>query len=211
MSINIKCLNPGGYSANCYILTDEATGQTAILDPGGFDAELEDILKNADVKYICLTHRHYDHVLGAAAAKKLTGAKVAIHSQDACGIHNSADCLASHAPYAEFTPLNEDVALEDGDLLKLGDTTISVMHTPGHTAGGVCYIADDVIFSGDTIFKDSIGRLDLPSGSADDMAQSLKRINHLEGGFTILPGHGPATTLQHERQSNPHMASLRNK
>lgn len=195
------------FFTNCYIVQDEGTGRTAIIDPGEFNETIKeqiDRIGNEYIDYILLTHCHIDHILGAKELHEYTGAPVVIHSADAAGlIDNNINCInffsgSGSAPEADQT-------VNEGDRLSLGDLTIKVMHTPGHTIGSCCYIIDDTIFSGDTIFRMSCGRTDLPTGDDVKLMRSLGRIADMEGDYKIYSGHGEPTTLEFERKSNMYL------
>ncbi len=191
----------GGYACNSYILTDEKSGDTAVIDPAFFTAEMKRKIEpiKDKVKYILLTHRHFDHLLGVYGVKQMCkNAKVAIHALDADGLRSKEKSLSTsfgvELPH-EQTELEPDILLSDGDEITLGELTLRVMHTPGHSAGSIMYIVDDVIFSGDTIFDGSIGRCDLETGSMREMRMSLRKIRAMEGGYTVYTGHGNPTRL----------------
>ena len=199
----LQRLETGLIRENCYVITDAATGETAVIDPGSFDERLKKAVgEPAKVKYILLTHRHFDHVTGVPGLKAYTGAKVIIHGEDAPGLKDEMRRAASSG----FQPVGADLTVGDGDTLTLGGLSIRVLHTPGHTKGGVCYIIDDVVgsvmFSGDTLFLNDIGRMDFPDGDWRDMVASLKKLEELPGDYTVYPGHGPSTTLGFERKNN---------
>jgi len=200
MPITIQTCTPGtGFTANCYIITDTTSNVSAIIDPGDCDAALEQLVTGLDVRYILLTHRHFDHICGTARLKALLpAAKVAIHVNDACGLEHGEDSLALQRGI-DFIPCMPDILLVGNDILPLGGTNIQVLHTPGHTIGGVCYIIDDNIFSGDTLFCEGIGRLDLPTGNFEAMNASLRALFALKGDYNLFPGHNEATTLAAEQ------------
>lgn len=208
VNLKIRSFVMGLLGENCYALTDETSGQTAIIDPGAMTAEFEAYLKAlpaGSVPYILLTHGHFDHILGAAHVQRLTGAKIIIHELDAPCL---TDETASMADY-EYPGIQEyvqaDRLVHDGDEIVLGALTLRVMHTPGHTRGGVCYVCGDVIFSGDTLFCHTCGRTDFPGGSTEEMLASLHHLAELEGNYEVYPGHNRATTLDEERVKNRYM------
>ena len=208
--MNIKTLVLGPLQTNCYILEDPISGEIAIIDPAVADESLFEAIrgKESKVKFILLTHRHIDHSFGVVDLKELTHAEIAISSLDECGLYSEKDSLYSEISYlyqGGFQALKADVLLREGDVLRLGEVEIRVIATPGHTAGGVCFIAEDNIFSGDTLFFENIGRLDFPTGSYGDMMGSLQKLAALEGDYNVFSGHGCATTLQHEREKNTYI------
>lgn len=172
--MDIKQIIVGPLRTNCYLLINN--NELAVIDPG---AEPEKILKQinmskAKVKYIINTHFHYDHILGNRKIKKKTGAKVLIHEAE--------------KDFIDFIP---ERALKDGDKIKIGSISLKVVHTPGHSAGGICLFGNGFVFTGDTLFKNAYGRVDLPTSSSEDMEKSLKKLSNLiKPGTTVYPGHG---------------------
>lgn len=210
MSLDIQKMPLGPVEANTYIITDEDTNETAVIDCGYFSPELKDLLKDKNVKYILLTHGHYDHILGVPELKKFTNAPVLIHTLDAACLYDEVKSLNSISGCPAQTKIEADTLLNDGDTIALGNTILSVMHTPGHTKGGVCFVdeADRVIFSGDTLFCLTAGRTDFDGGSFEELMTSLKKIKELDGDYAIYPGHNRATTLSFERIKNRYMRRI---
>ena len=210
MSVTVDSLALGPVSANTYIVTDDATGETAVIDAGACTDELLDKLKDKSVRYILLTHGHYDHILGVPALKAHTGAEVLIHKADADCFWDTEKSLASFDHSFSQTPMKADRLLSDGEEIHLGETVLSVLHTPGHTKGGVCYIdyQDRLIFSGDTLFCLTAGRTDFPGGSFEELMASLITLRNLPGDYIVYPGHNRATTLEHERVRNRYMRRI---
>lgn len=193
--------------ANCYLLIDEKSGDSALVDPGWYSKETEKFVYShggINLKYILLTHGHFDHILGVQWFKQASGAAVAIHSADADKLTDPVKSLCEgHFPERQ-TPVNADILLEDGDTVQLGDEKIKVMHTPGHTSGSVCFILenDRTIISGDTLFCRTVGRTDFSDGSDEEMYKSIKKLILLDGDYRVLPGHNRETTLDSERTRN---------
>lgn len=186
----------GPLETNCYVLADEQTRRCAILDPGGDGAALARWLEQQRLTpaYLFLTHGHYDHVGGIAEVRaEYPDLPVYVHEADIALPPQMARGLSWTNTYGE------------GDTLSLDSITFRVLHTPGHTPGSVCLIAGNLLFSGDTLFAGSCGRTDFPGGSWKEMLASLKRLAQLEGDYTVLPGHGEASTLETERATNPYM------
>lgn len=193
--------------ANCYILTDEKTGISGIADIGWYTDSLDNYIKSKDMKveYIILTHGHFDHIMGVAKAREATGAKILIHKDDAiCLKDKNFNLMNTFGVKAEFEPCEPDIIANDGDIIKIGESELKTMHTPGHSKGSVIFIDNDGhnIISGDTLFHSTVGRTDTLGGSIEEMKVSVKKILALDGDYDIYPGHGPATTLSHERVRN---------
>ncbi|MBR5191248.1 MAG: MBL fold metallo-hydrolase [Clostridia bacterium] len=196
-----------GFETNTYIVTDEATGETLVVDPSLPEEALVQKLEGKNIKYILLTHGHYDHLGGVNFVKEKTGAKVVIHKEDLEMLLDGN----KNEYYSKYTspmpPMSADILVEDGSEIPFGNTKIKVLHTPGHTKGGVCYIFNDdrVMFSGDTLFRLTAGRTDLYGGDARTELMSLAKIGELDGDYQVYPGHDRATTLDFERQYNRYM------
>ena len=195
--MKIISMQVGPIMTNCYILIDEESKKTAVIDPGEDADRILAALREEDsqVEYILLTHGHYDHTTAVPELHAaLPQARIYIHQADANGAGSKLFPLAGQV---------EDLLLYDeGDTLALGGLTIQVLHTPGHSPGSVTLQVGDVLFSGDTLFAASCGRTDLPGGSYDQMMASLKRLGELEGEFRVLPGHNAPSTLDREREYN---------
>ncbi len=213
--LKIETFSVAPLESNCYVLTDEQSGLAAVIDPGYPDgAGFERALNAGDkLKYILLTHRHFDHVLGAAALKRLTGAKIAVGRLDACGVSSAqASMFTDFSMYYDIEQelTQADVLLDEGDEIALGSSKFTVLHTPGHTEGSVCFVCGDDIFTGDTLFCGSMGRVDFDTGDIRQMAQSLARLAKLDGSMRVYPGHDSATTIERERKFNEYMKRAEN-
>ena len=196
--------------ANCYLLGCEQTSQSCIIDPGG---AAETILAASSaaglqIRAILLTHGHFDHMAAAQAVATATGADVHVHQEDAEAARNpdpSWRLFTDRAP----DPVRRLVELADGDELPVGTLKLEVIWTPGHSPGSVCYRLEDRVFTGDTLFRGSVGRTDLPGGDEEMLVRSLReRIGALPDDTELYPGHGPATTVGEERRSNPFLRQL---
>ncbi len=200
----------GIFAVNCYLVVSEA-GNAALIDaPEGAERILAAAEKNGvKIKKILLTHGHCDHIESLAELASAAGAEVYIHEMDAGKLTDSYTNLSEFfSEYLEnpATPYGDAVCLSDGDTVELDELKFTVLHTPGHTSGSVCYIIDDVMFSGDTLFKNSIGRTDMPDGNQITLFESLKRLEDFRGeygDYRLLSGHGSETTLMREKNNNP--------
>ena len=196
--MQVKVLQVGPIGTNCYILEDEAARLAAVIDPGDEAEKILSVLKEDEVetRYILLTHGHYDHTTGVPDLHRaLPKAQVYIHKADAQGAGSRLFPLAGEIADLHF--------YDEGDTLPLGGLTIHVLHTPGHSKGGVTLQVGDVLFCGDTLFAGSCGRTDLNGGSYEEIMQSLKRLGQLPGDYHVCPGHDVTSTLERERKTNP--------
>lgn len=199
-----------GFTVNVYIVTDVETGVTAVIDPSLPEKELLKKLEGKDVQYIFFTHGHSDHSCGAKMIKENTGAKTVIHKDEEEMFHDiyknqfHVNCELLDT---DFPDVDIDILADDGTELVLGNTIVTVMHTPGHSMGSVCYLfkEDGIMFSGDTLFRLTAGRVDLYGGDARAELMSLAKIGELEGDYKVYPGHEEETTLDFERQYNRYM------
>lgn len=207
--IKIKIYHVTGLATNCCYLVDEATGKSAVVDPGEksdrLNAQIEQ--DGGSLEYVILTHGHYDHICYAKQLAEKFGAKIITGKNNNQFLSNVElnETLVHGIP---FEPFSADILLGDGDTFMLGETKIKYIYTPGHTIGCGVYIFDDVMLSGDTLFCESYGRTDLPTGDDHNMMASIKKLKELEGDYQVIPGHGPMTTLSHERKYNPLMRRL---
>lgn len=189
---------------NCYLIVDEKTNESALVDCSVCNGEMLSLIGDTDLKYILLTHGHYDHIGGVKEVKERFGAKVVISAEDEKMLCSSKHSLAIFTGGIQNNA-QADIIVSDGDELTLGDIKIKVLATPGHTKGGVCYIAERALFTGDTMFCCSCGRTDFPGGSVSEMLASLKRLVSLDGDYKVYPGHDEISTLDFERQNNPYI------
>lgn len=194
----------GSMDNNCSLIIDEKTNQSALVDCNEFSQKMIDMIGDTDLKYILLTHGHFDHIIGVKSVKEKYGAQVVISKEDEPMLNSSKLSLAVFCN-APQNNVDADIIVKDGDEITLGETKIKVMATPGHTSGSVCYIAENCIFSGDTLFYCSCGRTDFPSGSPEQMMSSLQKLKALDGNYKVYTGHNNLTTLDFERKNNPYM------
>ena len=200
--MEIKVLPLGNLQANCYLISSE--NAAVVIDPG-FESEIvTNFLKdNFDKdRIILLTHAHFDHIGGAFNLRESTNTKIAIGLQDNPALSNSSYSLTAMFG-TKLTPFSADLLLNDGQIISIGDLEFKVIHTPGHTVGGVCYLLQDVLFSGDTLFDGSIGRTDFPGGDFSVLEQSVKKLYALKDETLVLSGHGGQTTIEREKYYNP--------
>lgn len=185
-----------GWESNSYLVT--SGNHAALIDAGASAKEVLDALKkeNAELEYIILTHGHFDHTICADKLRELTNAKLAIHKDDAemlADAEKSALALF-FGRYDTVTPA--EILLEDGDSLSLGEEKLTLIHTPGHSKGSSCFLAQNALFTGDTLFNGGYGRYDLHGGDADTLFSSLSSLKELDGELDIYPGHGDGTKLK---------------
>lgn len=202
----IKCLKVGPIETNCYIACDTVSNRAVIIDPGADSARIISAFSETGctADYVILTHGHADHMSAVREVLQSTQAKLAVFADELPLLKDPEKNLYNMITKGQFEPLEPEILLHDGDTLTLGSIQIKVLHTPGHTAGSCCLLTQDTLFSGDTLFKESSGRTDLPTGSGEDIKKSLERIFKLEGDLKVLPGHGDFTTLDFERKNNPY-------
>lgn len=208
MPLTVKSVCVSMMETNCYIITDEKTRLSAVIDPGEYCNALVKMLSDnavTSLEYILLTHGHFDHIQGVKKLKEHYGGKVVIHKEDEKCFTNSYYSL-SDVFLKSTEPLGKaDITVKDADKLLLGESEITVMHTPGHTQGGVCYISGDIMFTGDTLFAENIGNSNFPGGNMLTLLQSVASLAALEGDYKVYPGHGEATALEYERRNNPYI------
>lgn len=188
---------------NCYVILDEKTKETMVIDPGGEPEKIAEVLDilGGNLKYIFLTHCHADHIGGIAELKRLKGGKVLISRPDSEGLYNEDINLAYYINM-EKPELEADSRVDDNDLIHIGDIEFKVIATPGHTRGGLCLYSEKegLVFTGDTLFNGAWGRTDLPTGSFEEIINSITtRLMVLPDETIVYPGHGKITMIQDEK------------
>lgn len=199
-----------GYGANCWIIIDEETGEFALIDPSPTGAAFEEFLEKRglckkNMKYILLTHGHFDHITGADEIRDASGTPLAIHEADADFLTNSDKNAYKYFFREDLIMRPAEIILHDGDVLPLGKSEIKVVSTPGHTEGSVCFFVGDNIYTGDTLFDRSIGRTDLVGGDQGKLEESLRKLIALDRDYNIYPGHGSVSTLYKQIKFNPYL------
>jgi len=201
----IKKLEVGPIMANCFIVGCENTKEAVVIDPGDdADRILMELAKSEfKVKYLINTHGHFDHVGANKRMKEVTGAELAIHPDDEHMLEELSRSATMFGLSAENSP-PADILLNEGDEVKFGELTLKVIHTPGHSMGGICLYTKGHLFAGDTLFAGSIGRTDLPGGDYDTLISSIKeKLLHFDESTVVYTGHGPETTIGNEKRMNP--------
>jgi glyoxylase-like metal-dependent hydrolase (beta-lactamase superfamily II) len=203
MYLEVFSDNPFG--TNCWLVSKDGSDEAVVVDPGFSPDRVLALLQRAGKRLVAAlaTHGHSDHI-GAAAGVCGDEVPLYIHESDRPAL---TDPAAWGAGYPAM-PVSEVRTIVDGDVLEFAGFSIEVMHTPGHTPGSVCFATDGYVFSGDLVFKGSIGRSDFPNSSSEDMEKSLKRFLTLADPLPVYPGHGPETTVGQERRSNPFLVGL---
>lgn len=208
--MKVKTFSVGQLCTNCYIISSEQSA--VIIDPGFMTEKLrQQVEQNSNIiKGILLTHGHVDHISAVAQVKELTDAPIAIHKADSEALFDAEKslCTMLNDMYSQPNLSQQpEILLEGGETLKFGDIEVKVIHTPGHTDGGVCFLIDNLLFSGDTLFCGSIGRTDFPTGDYNKMMKSLHELSALDNDYFVYPGHGTPTTLENEKRNNPYMVN----
>jgi len=202
----------GMLQCNCSIFGDETTGEAIVIDPGDDITTIVDILERRQfkVKAIIITHAHIDHIGGAARLKALTGAPVHMNARDQ-GLYDNLEMQAGWLGMETPDKTTIDTEARDGDKLRLGEADFHIMHTPGHTQGSISIWipAENTLVAGDTLFRDSIGRTDLPGGDGKQILRSIQqKLLALPEDAMVVAGHGQSTTIGREKKRNPFLRGL---
>lgn len=205
----IQKIEVGPFASNCYVVGAESGHEGVIIDPGAGGKEILKHVKDLglEIKYIVLTHGHIDHVGALKEVKEETNADIVIHADDAASLQSRNPLNMMYRMSMQSLP-PPDRLIKGGDSLNMGDLRLLVLHTPGHTPGGISLLGDEAVFTGDTLFNLGIGRTDMPGGSHIELMESIHtQLMTLPDNTAVYPGHGPPTTIGIERQWNPFLRS----
>jgi glyoxylase-like metal-dependent hydrolase (beta-lactamase superfamily II) len=199
----------GPFACNCTVLAEPDTRQAVVIDPGGETERIRDLLAHHDLDLVAIihTHAHLDHIAATRDVKEAHGGDICLHADD-LPLYRGIAVQAAMFGWQARDTLPVDRFLAEGDTIEFGDRQAQVIHTPGHTPGSVCFQVEDdgtrVLFAGDTLFRRSIGRTDLPGGDPRRIARSIReRLYTLDPDTLVIPGHGPTTTIEEEAEKNP--------
>ncbi len=207
MNLEMEMFVVGSLGVNCYILYNEKDHLGVAIDPGGDGEILLRYLEDKKIELIAIlnTHAHVDHIGAVDFLRDKTGARFYVHEADAPMLSDSKLNLSAFMGMPIVTR-PADVLLHDGEVLNFGDIKLTVLHTPGHSPGSVCYLLEDRLFSGDTLFAGSVGRTDFPGASMEELLHSLhEKIMGLPEALPVYCGHGPSTSVGYEKQCNPYL------
>jgi len=203
--VKLKSLEVGPFASNCYIIGSE-TGEGIVIDPG---ADADRILRaieklKLDIKLVVATHSHIDHIGAVKKVKETTGAQFAMHGDDVQALSHSGDFFSSLLGASISSPPQPEILLREGDILEASGLSFTVLHTPGHSPGGISLLGYGAVFVGDTLFYQGIGRFDFPGASGSQLLNSIHtKLMTLPDSTAVYPGHGPQTTIGDERRWNP--------
>jgi hydroxyacylglutathione hydrolase len=201
--VKIETIVVGPLQVNCYVVYDDKSLDALVIDAGDEPDKILKFVKSKNLKVsrIICTHAHFDHTGGIATLREKTGAKVMLHIDD-LEIYSRVESQGALWGFHVVQPPHPDLFLRDGEEVVIGEAKLKVMHTPGHSPGGICLVADGIVFTGDTVFAGSIGRTDFYGGSIEALKVSFKKVLSLPPETKLLPGHGNWTTVEDEWQQN---------
>ena len=199
--MRIDTLHVSVVQTNCYIISNDT--EVMVIDPGDDAERILEVVGEKKVKYVLLTHSHFDHIMAAEEICKKTGAKLC--ASDKARLDDEDYCGFTSFGLSGFSPLKADVLLKEGDEISVAGEKFTVIETPGHTPCSICLLSGDVLISGDTLFEGSCGRCDLVGGSFSTILKSLKKLSALPGNTRVYSGHGAPTTIENECKFNPYM------
>jgi len=199
----IKKLIVGPLENNCFIIADENSRECLVIDPGDEPDRILDSINenNFQLKYIICTHAHFDHIAAVSDIKEETKAKIVLHRDDLEIYKSTKDQAVAWGFELESQP-EPDMFVSEGDMIEIGDLRFDILHTPGHSPGGICLYGEGILITGDTLFAGSVGRTDLYGGDIKELKKSFKKLMSLPDNVRVLPGHGPESTIGHEKVDN---------
>jgi len=203
----LETLVVGPLETNCYLFGDESSRECVVIDPGGDSEAISAAIERKGLRplMIILTHAHFDHAGAVAALKRRYNLRVGLSPLEAPSLE-SARLSGAVWFGVPFEPTSADFLIREGDEIKIGSVGLKALLTPGHSPGGLSFLGDGLVFVGDVLFRDGVGRYDLPGSDKESLGRSLQRLLSLDDETRVLPGHGPATTIGRERRSNPNLA-----
>lgn len=196
-------------AVNSYLVADSDSGDAVLIGPGEYSPVLARHIAERELRVglILDTHGHFDHIGGNVDAVEALGAPLVCHRDDAGWLTDAVLCGAAMFGFDDFPLRAPDRMIEDGETLEVGALRIEVIHTPGHTPGGVCFLIEDCLFAGDTLFRNGVGRVDLPGGDEEALWRSIReRLLVLPSATVVYPGHGPTTIIGAEAATNPFLS-----
>lgn len=199
--MDIVCIDRGIFESNVYVV--RSNEECVVIDAGaGAEEILSQVAKSGSkLKYIILTHGHGDHIASVNELRELTGALVVAHRAEEDLLKNPSYNCSDYICQRSVV-VNPDILVDEGDSIVFGDTTLNFIHTPGHTRGSMCIVCGDNLFTGDTLFRGSVGRTDLPTGDEKSLTESMDKLKKLKDDYVVYPGHGVATTIGDEKKNN---------
>ena len=198
--VQMERLTVGDIDENCYLAVNSETNELLVIDPGAEAERIFAAIGERKPRAVLLTHGHFDHIAGCAELQA-AGAQIGCAEAEKSLLTSPANLAAEMG--VRIPAFSVDFTFQDGDELDLCGLKFTVLATPGHTPGGVCFLCGDSLFTGDTLFCESVGRTDFPGGSTSQLRESVKKLLALPGNLTVYPGHDEPTTLEHERMFNP--------